>query len=134
VCVVRGDHPSVGDTLDLETYAALPHLLITITDEHSPSWIDTALADRGLTRRVAVRTRYFMSAPLLVAQSDLLLTCPRQLARYFAKLVPLRVLEPPLPLPSYPEQIAWHARFDADPASIWLRSVLVRAADALVGS
>jgi DNA-binding transcriptional LysR family regulator len=132
VCVVRGDHSSVGDTLDLDTYAALPHLLITITDERSPSWIDEELARYGLTRRVAVRTRYFMSAPLLIAQSDLILTCPRQLAHYFAKHAPLRLLEPPLPLPSYFEQIAWHTRFDADPASLWLRSVLTRSADEML--
>lgn len=129
VCVVRENHPDVGDTLDLETYAALPHLLITITDERSPSWIDEELTRHGLRRRVAMRTRYFMSAPLLVAESDLLLTCPRQLARYFTKQAHLRIFEPPLPLPTYFEQIAWHSRFDADPASLWLRSALKRAAD-----
>jgi DNA-binding transcriptional LysR family regulator len=132
VCVVRNDHPAVGESLDLETYAALPHLLITITEDRSPSWIDEELARHGLSRRVAMRTRYFMSAPLLIARSDLLLTCPRQLARYFAQTANLRIFEPPLALPSYFEQIAWHARFDADPASLWLRSTLRRAAEEVI--
>ncbi len=129
VCVVRKDHPGVGETLDLETYATLPHLLITITDDRSPSWIDEELGRHGLKRRVAMRTRYFMSAPLLVAESDLLLTCPRQLAKYFAKQANLQVFEPPLPLPNYFEQIAWHSRFDSEPASLWLRSTIKRAVE-----
>jgi DNA-binding transcriptional LysR family regulator len=127
-CVVRDGHPAVGDELDLATYTAVPHLLITITDERTPTMIDEALAAEGLERRVAARTRFFMSAPLMVAESDLLLTCPRQLGRYFAAHLPLRLLEPPIQLPNYPEMLAWHERFDADPGLGWLRSALHRAA------
>lgn len=134
VCVLRAGHPALRrrKSLDLETFAALPHLLITITDERSPTWIDEALAARGLERRVALRTRYFMAAPLLVAESDLLLTCPEQLARYFAKRVHLAIFEPPLELPRYEEYLAWHPRFDADPASLWLRGLLLDAAKRVV--
>lgn len=124
VCVVRKNHPGVGETLDLQTYATLPHLLITITDDRSPTWIDRVLGEHGLRRRIAMRTRYFMSAPLLVAESDLLLTCPRTLANYFCKLADLQIFEPPLDCPKYFEQIAWHSRFDSDPASLWLRSTI----------
>ncbi len=127
VCVVRKDHPGVGETLDLKTYATLPHLLITITDDRSPTWIDRILREQGLTRRIAMRTRYFMSAPLLVAESNLLLTCPRTLANYFSKLADIQIFEPPIPCPKYFEQIAWHSRFDSEPASLWLRSTLQRA-------
>lgn len=127
VCLVRDDHPEVGGSLDLETYVATPQVVITITDERTPTWIDDALAERGLSRRIAVRTRFFMSAALLVAKSDLLLTCPYQLARYFAEQLPLRIVEPPLPLPPYEEFMMWHPRFEADPASIWLRGIVRRA-------
>ena len=129
VCVVRKGHPGVGETLDLQTYATLPHLLITITDDRSPTWIDRVLTERGLKRRIAMRTRYFMSAPLLVAESDLLLTCPRRLANYFCRLADFQIFEPPLPCPKYFEQIAWHSRFDSDPASLWLRSTIKDAVD-----
>lgn len=46
------------------------------------------------------------------------------LIRYFAELVPLRVLPPPIALPTYPEEAHWHARFDDDPAHRWLRNLL----------
>jgi DNA-binding transcriptional LysR family regulator len=116
----------------LETFAELAHVLITITDERTPTWIDEALAEQGLERHIALLTRYFMAAPLIVAESDVLLTCPEQLARYFARRLPLTILEPPLELPRYHEHIAWHPRFGADPANCWLRQFVREAAQRVV--
>jgi DNA-binding transcriptional LysR family regulator len=129
VCIVRKGHPLARrKRLDLETFAAAPQLAVTITDERSPSWVDAELARHGLSRRIALRTRYFMSAPLIVAKSDLVATCPYQLARYFAARLPIVILEPPAGLPKYSEFMAWHERFDADPALTWLRGVFAEAA------
>lgn len=132
VCLVRAGHPGVGEVLDLETYAAIPQVVTTITDERSTTVVDDALAERGLKRRIAVRTRFFLSAAMLAAESDLLLTCPYQLAAFVADRLPVRIVEPPLELLSYREYMLWHPRFDADPASRWLRSVVRRAAASVV--
>jgi len=127
-CAVRAGHPAIGDRLTLETYARTPHLLITLGDSGQPTWVDEALARVGRSRRVAVRVRHFMAAPLIVARTDLLLTGPSMLIRYFAELVPLRVFEPPIALPTYPEEAYWHERFEADPAHRWLRELIGRIA------
>ena len=128
VCIVRRGHPLARrKRLSLEAFAAAPQLLISITDERSAGWVDEALAREGLTRRIAMRTRYFMAAPLIVAQSDLLATCPYQLARYFAARAPIAILEPPIVLPKYSEFVVWHERYDSDPALRWLRGVLADA-------
>ena len=125
-CAARKGHPTIRGSLDLERYVATPHLLITLGDDTRPTWIDEALAARGLSRRIAARVRYFMTAPLVVARSDLLLTGPSMLIRHFAELVPLQVLAPPIELPTYPEEAYWHARFDDDPSHAWLRDLLAR--------
>ncbi|MET0409886.1 MAG: LysR family transcriptional regulator [Polyangiaceae bacterium] len=127
LCAARKGHPKIRGKLDLDSYAEVPHLLITLGDDSSPTWIDRALADHGRARRVAARTRYFMSAPLVLARSDLLLTGPSMLLRYFADLVPLQLLEPPIELPTYPEEVYWHERFDADPGHAWLREQVRKA-------
>src|SRR5262249_703832 len=127
LCAVRRDHPTIRGALDLDAYVATPHLLITLGDDASPTWIDQALAKMGRARRGGARGRYFMSAPLVVARTDLLLTGPSMLVRYFADLVPLQVLAPPIELPTYPEEAYWHERFDADPAHAWLRALVRRA-------
>jgi DNA-binding transcriptional LysR family regulator len=72
--------------------------------------------------------RYFLAAPLIVARTDLLLTGPSMLIRYFAKLVPLQVLAPPFDLPTYPEEVYWHERFEEDPAHAWLRRLVIETA------
>lgn len=121
-CAARKGHPSIDGALDLDTYVETPHLLITLGDDAAPTWVDEALAKLGKKRTVAVRVRYFTAAPLIVARSDLLLTGPSMLVRYFAELVPLQVLRPPIELPTYPEEAYWHERFDDDPAHTWLRN------------
>jgi DNA-binding transcriptional LysR family regulator len=123
-CAVRKGHPDIRGTLSIDTYVRVPHLLITLGDDAAPTWIDQALAKLGKKRHIGVRVRYFMSAPLIVSRSNLLLTGPRTLIRYFAELVPLQVLEPPIELPTYAEEAYWHERFDADPAHTWLRKLL----------
>ena len=125
-CAVRAGHPDIGDALSLDDYTHIPHLMITLGDDEQPTWIDEALAKRGRSRRVAVRVRYFMAAPLVIARSDLLLTAPAMLIDYFSKLVPLKVFRPPIALPSYAEEAYWHERYDGDPAHRWLRELLVR--------
>jgi DNA-binding transcriptional LysR family regulator len=123
-CAARQGHPTIDGSLDLGTYVKTPHLVITLGDDAGPTWIDQALAQLGQKRRVAVRTRYFMSAPLVIARSDLVLTAPSMLVGYFAQLVPIQVLPPPIELPTYPEEAYWHERFDDDPAHRWLRQLV----------
>jgi DNA-binding transcriptional LysR family regulator len=130
-CAVRKGHPDVGSRLTLDLYARLPHLIITLGDDEQPTWIDEALAKKGRARRVALRTRYFMAAPLVLAETDLVLTAPAMLIAYFAKLVPLTVLAPPIELPTYPEEAYWHERYDSDPGHRWLREILVRVTSEL---
>ena len=125
-CAVRREHPTIRGKLTLDDYVATPHLLITLGDSARPTWVDEALAARGRRRQVALRVRHFMAAPLVAARTDLLLTGPSMLIKYFAALVPLQILEPPIPLPTYPEQAYWHDRFDTDPAHRWLREIVLR--------
>jgi DNA-binding transcriptional LysR family regulator len=125
-CAVRRSHPVVGDTLTLDAYVSTPHVLITLGDSAQPTWVDQALARLGRRRHVVLRVRHFMAAPLIVARTDLLLTGPTMLLRYFAELVPLQILPPPIALPTYPEEAYWHERFDSDPGHRWLRDLVRR--------
>ncbi len=124
VCVVRADHPEVGESLDLDTYTRLPHALISPQGEGSGA-VDRALAAIGRSRRVVLRIRYFLAAPLIVARSDLVLTAPRSLAEGLATLAPLRVLAPPIDVPAFTTSMVWHERSDLDPGHRWLREAVV---------
>lgn len=121
VCVVREDHPCVGETLDAATWAKLPHVLVSPQGTGGPGVVDRVLKKHGLERRVAVRIRYFLAAPMLVARTNLVLTVTRSLAEMFAKSLPVRLVEPPLELPTFSVGIGWHERVAKDPANRWIR-------------
>lgn len=127
-CVVRAGHPRVGATLDLDTWCALTHVLVSPRgDSRGP--VDDALERLGRARRVGRVVPSFLTAAVLAANTDHVLTVSRRVAEALAGPLGLRVLDPPLALPPYTLSLFWHARDDADPAHAWLRGALVRAAE-----
>lgn len=128
VCLVRAGHPEVGDTLDLDTWTRLGHALVSPLGG-AGSVVDTALAAVGRERRVVLRVPYFLAAPLLIASSDLVLTLPRRVALLLVEMAPLRILEPPIPLPHFTQRMVWPTRLQEDPGHRWLRDAVVRSLD-----
>ncbi|MAG31866.1 MAG: LysR family transcriptional regulator [Deltaproteobacteria bacterium] len=125
-CAVRRDHPSVGSRLDLDSYMALPHLRLAPRGEPSGP-VDRALARLELERRVALGITNFSSAPMIVAESDLVLTAPRRCIEEWARLLPLDIYEPPFAVPPFSIAMIWHERFRHHPAHRWLREKVVQA-------
>jgi DNA-binding transcriptional LysR family regulator len=123
VCAVRRDHPRVGKRLSIERFVELPHLLVAPRgDPGSP--VDTALAAIGRTRRVVVRIHTFLSAPAIVASSDLVVTAPSRVLEPLAKAFRLRLLPVPVDVPGFPVYAAWHPRVHGDPAHAWFRAAI----------
>lgn len=129
VCLVRARHPLTRGRLSRARFAAAEHALIAPRGTRGGP-VDDALAKRGRERRVSVVVPHFLIAPHLVATTDLVLTVAEKMARAFAELLPLRILELPFPVPPVRLSMLWHARDDADPAHRWLRAQLSAAAGA----
>ena len=132
VCAVRADHPGVGSRLTLARFLELPHLLIAPHGEPG-GIVDGALAARGLARRVVARTTGFLSAPAIVASSDLVLTAPTRILRPLAAPFGLRLLPTPIDVPRFSIWHGWHPRVDDDPAHAWFRGLVAAAARAARG-
>jgi DNA-binding transcriptional LysR family regulator len=128
VCMMRKGHPNAKAKLTLETYLSMRHVLVA--PGGSPgSFVDSELARRGLERRIALRVSSFLVAPIVVSETDFISTAPERLARRMARRFPLQLLAPPLRLPGFGLCLAWHPRFDADPAHRWLREFVARVSD-----
>jgi DNA-binding transcriptional LysR family regulator len=125
VSVVRRDHPRVPRRrrLPMATYLALDHLVVSPAGSPG-SIVDSELERRGLSRRVAARVSSFLVVPLLISQSDLVSTGPERLLRRMQPHYPVRLLEPPVPLPRFDLHLVWHSRRNHDPAHAWLRELL----------
>lgn len=124
VCLVRRNHPVIAEQLNLERFISLKHISVIITG-HGRNAVDDALANQGLTRRVAVRLPHFLAAPILVAKSDMILSLPRRLAHQISMSIPVEVLELPLEVERFTPSIIWHGRRHNDPAHIWLRKLMI---------
>jgi len=133
-CAVRRDHPAVSARLGLRRYAAMEH--VRIAPRGRPGGIvDKMLAERGFERRVVRSVPYFLSALLLVAETDYVVTASRRMIEPLADRLGLRCVKPPFPFPIYGIDLLWHPRRDADPAHRWLReSIAAAALDATAGS
>jgi len=123
MCMLREGHPLASKKLTLERYVELRHVLVAPSGSPG-SIVDTELARRGFERRVALRVSTFLVVPVVVCETDFISTMPERLAKQLARVYPLQLLRPPLPLPKFEFSLAWHPRFDHDPAHIWLRDFL----------
>ncbi|MEH6405194.1 MAG: LysR substrate-binding domain-containing protein, partial [Sneathiella sp.] len=128
VCIVRRGHPVIAKGLTLDHYTTLLHLLVII-DGQGGSIVDAALAQCGLSRRVAVRLPHFLAAAMFVAESDMILSIPRRLAHRLAMSTQIEVLELPLDTGSFTLSMIWHERQQDDPAHMWLRKQIVNAVE-----
>jgi DNA-binding transcriptional LysR family regulator len=123
ICAGRGDHPNLGEPLDLDRYLALRHIQVSMRGNPS-GYVDAVLAERGLKRNVAVTVGHFLMAPMLVDASDLVATEPRRLFTPLAGRLPLRLFPPPIDIPLFRVVQTWHSRHDADSGHQWLRRIL----------
>jgi DNA-binding transcriptional LysR family regulator len=125
VCMLREGHPFTKRKLTLKAYLELGHLLVAPGGTRG-SFVDTELAHRGQTRRVALQVASFLVAPQVVAETDLISTGPERLLRRVSTHYPIRILPTPLQLPGFDICLVWHTRRDHDPALSWLRSAIER--------
>jgi DNA-binding transcriptional LysR family regulator len=123
-CIARKGHPLIKSRLTLKAYMRAGHVLVEAGDRPS-SVVDTVLADRGLGRRVVLRTPHFLVAPLMVARTDLIATLPRSVAASYAQFLPLNVFDPPLDAPGFPVQMVWHRRTREQAPHRWLRRLIM---------
>lgn len=127
VCLVRKDHPRVKRKLDLDTWCELPHAFVAPRGT-AGGVVDDVLATLGRTRRVACAVPHFLVAPHVVAGSDLILTVGARVAETFARLMPLRIVEPPVELPKFRIRMVWHERQHRDAAQRWFRDSIAGTA------
>lgn len=120
--LVRLDHPVTARKLTLKQYLQLEHAVVH-AESRTEEVMERYLASRKIRRRVVLSTPHFASAPIIVAQSDLIVTIPEPLARYFARVsANVRNVGLPFDPPRIQLKQFWHRKFHHDQRNAWLRS------------
>ncbi len=134
VVLGRAGHLAFQGGLTLDRYLASSHVLVA--PHGAPGGVvDRILASMDLRRHVAFRVAHFTSAPALLLDTDLLLTCPVGVALHACASLPLVWRPPPLDIPIDRAALVWHERAHNDPGHRWLRGLfegMLQRAGALI--
>ncbi len=115
--------PAKGD-LSLEDWLQRPHITLAMRPDANDE-TEMALAARGLRRRLAVTLPHWSAAVDLLEGTDLVLTVAGRAVGPMRRHRTLRKFTPPLELPRFAYQQAWHVRQANDPAHRWLREAML---------
>lgn len=118
-CVRRG-HPALRERMTTKRFAALDHVLISPRGRVSGA-VDDALRARKLERRVVAVVNTFLAAALVVARTDLVLTCAARSAEQAKAWFGVQTFVPPISLAPARLGMYWHERHQADALLGWVR-------------
>lgn len=128
VCVGCRTNKQLLRPLTFEKYNSMGHVTAKFGRALRPNLEEWFLLEHGLKRRIEVVVQGFSLIPPILFDTGRIGTMPLRLARHFEKWMPLRIVEPPLPLPTFTEAVQWPAFHNTDPASIWMRRILLEEA------
>lgn len=124
VCVVREGHPLFTGGMCEAAFSKVSHAIVDPRG-YVHEQLDGLLAIQNLRRNPKLYSPYFVSLLPVLAKSDLMVIMASRLAKMFSQITPLKVMLPPVKLPSYNVLLFWHERFDRDPANEWLRNAYI---------
>ena len=123
VCLVGEDHGAVRSPRGWtqERYLGAEHVAPTPMHEGARGVIDDHLASLGLVRQVVVRSPHFGLIPLMLAQTQLVLTTGRQFCSRYVDPLPVRIVKCPIGFPPLTYYQLWHEVTHASARGKWLR-------------
>ena len=127
VCVMRRGHELEQATMDLDTFCAARHMLVSFSGRPY-GFIDEALASAGRQRRVVLTVNQFFTAARVVETSDLLTVLPRHFIRVTGREQELVQRPLPFAVPRVHVDSLWHRRQALRPDHAWLRQAVAQAA------
>jgi DNA-binding transcriptional LysR family regulator len=119
VCAVSADNPDVGDTISRAQFSTMPYLAYQAGERYS--LVESQLDIQEVVRRTEVTTETFVLAPFILAGTRLITLLYERLGRLVVEQAGIRLLEPPVELPSVTEQMYWEPRNTEDAGHRWLR-------------
>lgn len=129
--VVRKGHPlEQSTTMTAAQYASFGHVVVS-RRERSAGPVDDALAELGLTRRIAAVVPGFSAAVAVAQASDLVALVPssflinQPIIERNGSAAMLHIFELPVKTEEITLSQMWHPRSEVDPAHRWLRQMVL---------
>lgn len=113
VVAMRANHPALAH-FDLDHWLAWPHI-ITSAGGGMNTALDTVLASMNRERRIGAALPSFLLVPDMLHDTDLIALVP-SLCGKLCERAGLVLREPPIEVPGFTLQLAWHRRREVDAA------------------
>lgn len=123
VCLTCEDHPYLGDSMTLDEFLNARHIWVSVGQR--TGLVDKWLKENNLRRNVALTVANYLMAPIMVAQSDMVLVTPSEVARHFMHSLNLRAVALPMDLGSFDIHSVSHPFHASTPAHKWFRQQLL---------
>jgi DNA-binding transcriptional LysR family regulator len=120
VVMARSGHLAISRRLNLDTYLALPHVLVS-SRHYGPSLIDVELSRLGFRRKIVLRCQHNFAACRVVRDTDLPLTLSEGHAHILNAGLGNRIYPFPVKTAQLEAQMYWHESVENDSANRWLR-------------
>lgn len=124
VCVFRQGHPVAKSPMTLAQFTQLDHVgVVSANTGHGE--VDGFLERAGIQRKVRLVVPHFIAVGHILQTTDLIATLPERFAQRCE--APFRLVSSPHParIPDIAINLFWHAKFNRDPANMWMRQLLV---------
>jgi len=123
----RRNHPALAETLTLERFLALEHVVVSIQGGNFVTPVDEALEASGMRRNVVLSVSSFLFVPQVVRESDLVAIVPRRLVQ--DRPEGLQLLHCPFPVEGFSVGMVWHERSHRHSGHRWIRERVGYAVD-----
>ena len=134
VCLVDAKHPFAKGGMTTDQYLHAAHLVPLPYSIAQRGVVESHLATLRVKREATVTLPYFSMGPYLLPGTDLVFTTSRHFAKYYARLLPLAIVESPIAFPRMRFYQLWHGRVNQSPSHKWLRSLLTAASGSVDAS
>ena len=125
VCILKKNHPfSKEMKLSIDQYLQAKHLRVAPMDAPIHP-IDRALSQLNLEREISVRIDLITLAPVIIKNTDLILTLPSKTAQRMAKNYDFKIIELPLDLERRKTKMVWHKELTNHPTFDWIKNQIL---------
>jgi DNA-binding transcriptional LysR family regulator len=125
VCMFRKGHPLATNPISIERFKALGHVGVTSANTGHGE-VDDLMDRKGIKRDIRLHVPHFVAVGHILQSSDLIATVPERFSNKCEG--PFNLVTSPLPvkLPDIAINLFWHAKYNREPANMWLRQLIVR--------
>jgi LysR family transcriptional regulator, nod-box dependent transcriptional activator len=128
VGVVWSDNRRVKKLISVDQFFSLSHVVVRIGPHQTHTHEEIAIQQMGRERRIELVLSNFSLVPNVLIGTELIAIMHGQLARFYQRYMPLKLLRLPFPMPPINMHIQWHRYHNHDPGTLWFRDFVKQAA------